>query len=450
MKYALRNLIRIPHRTVLMLVILSTVLLLLMWSVLAANLCTLAIADRLGPLGQAVRLTDGDLENPQGKPPLSLETLALIDEKFDVVTGHTGYYKTSFETEGVTYFKNENSDMPPSSSRKDRLAVYICSDMTYLPQVLDNEIAMVEGSFLTAEDNLSRAHHILISDALAEANGLGVGDEIALKMGVQRGETFSQEDVPFTISGIYRNNQPPSGSEMSPEQIVDNDLYLTYGAISDARGLEEVRLSDAYLMLARSDEATVSLLEARLEQLQGIRAGLQLEAYAPNTVALGITRLLTLARAACLLLVVCGLLATLVVIFLNLQSRTRELGVLTALGKTRTKTVNSFFFEIVAVGLLSLLAAAALFALTAEAGGELIGEFLASGAFEAEFANTNSDTIWAELGREHSTVALSAHLLRASGVALAALVLTVAAAYLLIRMYLKRLDILRVIGGGVE
>ncbi len=40
MKYAFRNLIRIPRRTCIMLLVLVTVLVLVMWSVLTASLCT--------------------------------------------------------------------------------------------------------------------------------------------------------------------------------------------------------------------------------------------------------------------------------------------------------------------------------------------------------------------------------------------------------------------------
>lgn len=443
MKHAWRNLIRIPWRTIIMLIVLFTVFLLLLWSVLTSALCATTIRRELGDLEGAVRITDGGSHAPTGAVPYSLTTLEYIADNFDLITDLTAYVQSTCDVAGISPLRGSEDDDRALALGHHPYPLSLCSESDILPAIIDGSITITAGTGIARENDLALQCKLLISDTLAEQNDLALGDSLLLQF-YPDGTGFPPIEQSFVIGGIYTVRERAAEARYA-YQRPENGLILplsTYCAATD----HTVRPTAAYFRLAHANEATVHKLEARLYEV-GYREATLIR-YTPENVTAGISRLLGLVRLAALLLCGCGVIAFLTMIFLNLQSRTRELGVLTALGQPRRRTVNSFFLELLLIALAAFLPALIVFFLSAEAGSAMIGAFLRSESLADVHVATTSAIL--DPSSDAAEIELLPHLLRAVGASVGVAALTLLAAYRLIRRYLAGLDVLRILGGGAE
>ncbi len=449
MKYALRNLIRIPRRTVTMLLVLVTVLMLVMWSVLIATMCTAAIESYGGALANSIRMTDGNSRLPEGEVPVNMNLAEALEESYDIVTDLAAYVIDSVDLPGTAYIEGDkNNDKKNADWRTHK--TYYCTDMSVTPDVVSGRVQVIEGEPIVQADYDTAAHKIVISEDIAKKNGYAVGDVIRVYLYYKRAGAPNETVQPLTVCGIYRVNDVMTGLPEFSYQITENDVYIPMSTYWTLLGLKRGQITpdEAYFYMEDPDAETVARLEKSMQEKTVPL--LALELIEPDRVTQGISKLLMLARAAAVLLTVCGLIAFLVMLFLNLGSRTRELGILTALGKPSGKTANVFLCEVAVIALCALLVATTFFALSAGVGVGFINSFLSSDAVLTEQTNTTMRSVMNKMIEEANKPDVLPSLLTSFGIATAATGLVIVLSSSLIRIYLKKFNLLRILSGGTE
>ena len=219
---------------------------------------------------------------------------------------------------------------------------------------LNGNKELIEGSFYTYRDYLQKNPVVLVEKNMAEENGLSVGDRIeAVVVGGGRGENTME----LEIIGIYETQQ----AERRRESILDynpagNKLFAPLPIVQELSGMPGyVELGSYYF---DSVESTAALQEAFAREIaQGNRYEFVTDdadyrkiseplQKVENTSTIGLAG----ALGACALII---LLAMAIII----GGRTRELGVLKAIGATDLQVVGQYAVEVICICLVSVILA---------------------------------------------------------------------------------------------
>ena len=203
---------------------------------------------------------------------------------------------------------------------------------------------IVAGRGLTAAD--SNANVALLSEALAKANGLTVGS------------TFDLRGTSVEVVGLYTTGQ----------SFADNSIVLPVRTLQRLYNLQGV--SSATVRVA--DAAQVKEVASKLRQALGDQVDVvtQEELLGPTLSALAAAG--RNIQGALLAGLVTAALVIVFAVVLLVRERTREIGVLKALGASHGHVVGQFGVEVLTLSGLAALAASGLLAL---AGGAVAGWF---------------------------------------------------------------------------
>jgi ABC-type antimicrobial peptide transport system permease subunit len=238
--------------------------------------------------------------------------------------------------------------------------------------LLGNKV-LIEGSFYTYADYLEATPVVLIEKYLAEDNELGVGDTVTAQIS---GESGKDAEVELEIVGIYETvvaeEQAESGGLMSfnpagnkfftPLSIVQ-ELNNTPGYVElGSYYFDNVDSTDALQASFESDYADGGRYELATDYTE-------YEAISDPLEKVGKTSVIGLAGAlgACALII---LLAMAIII----GGRTRELGVLKAIGATDRQVISQYAVEVICICLISVILAMGATALISQS----IGDWLLS------------------------------------------------------------------------
>ncbi|MEX2204109.1 MAG: ABC transporter permease [Actinomycetota bacterium] len=193
-----------------------------------------------------------------------------------------------------------------------------------------SDVGVVDGSV----EDLGQAGSIAIFEDTAADNGLGVGDTVTV-------EWPSTGETELEVVTIYSENG------LIGDWTVSLETY-------DANIAQEL---DIFVFVKAEEGADVAAVQAGLEEALAAYPNIQVQdqaAFRDQYAAL-ITQVLNLVTALLLLAVVIALFGVMNTLFLSIYERTRELGLLRAVGLTRRQTRSMVRWEAVIIAIMGAL-----------------------------------------------------------------------------------------------
>ena len=495
MRYALRNIIRLKLRSILCFMIIFAIFFLAMFGFLIRLLSEDNREHFYGPLDGSVHVTTEDL-----KPYLNYEAALTIAEDADVITKVSAVKEFTgmlcdlqyigYDTMMRTIFSGEEAIEDRKTHYLKGFSVVAVTSMGILPEVYGGDLELVSGSMITDRDTADGKNMIVISEELAELNGLSLGDTITLntaslyqndlKMfrlirglnaGLFRDEALSDYEYTYVIGGIYRHLIDNSAAVTEPWNLNHNVVYVTMSSvleISKAENLyQRFRMEDIHYNLANdprlipdalyfhlSDMAETDTLSHEINQI-GFLKPIQLTEYVSDTASSPSARLSSIISYVLVGIIAVGFVILVLSVYFNMKARHRELAVLIALGKKRATVTRSFFFEIFVLIFLALMGSSALLAVVILTYAKPLLNYLYSAEISAQFRGEDADFYLLE-NTEHNMISqsmgstqylLSEYMIPSVIFALMATVLLAVILYIVMRGYTSRINPLYDVGG---
>ena len=223
------------------------------------------------------------------------------------------------------------------------------SDSSYIENFINGTSKITSGSMITKDDE---ENHIVISEELATQNDLEVGDEITFYLPSDSSITYT-----FEITGIFETTDDSASDDFMNINVLNaqNQIYTTVTAINNI--LEDDNSSNslnATIYLKNQDD-----LEAYAEEVKD--KGLS-DYYTLSDNTDEITSTLTpiknisnFSMTFLIIILIVGAIILAVINILNIRDRKYEIGVLRAIGMSKTKLILSLLTELFIVTVLAFI-----------------------------------------------------------------------------------------------
>lgn len=182
---------------------------------------------------------------------------------------------------------------------------------------------IVSGKFLAADDTSG----ILLGQTLADKMGLKSGDQITLMVNTSNGDVVQQ---PFTIRGIYTTHTP------------SYDQAVAFLPLAKAQAITNTGDRASVLFILLKDSAQTNAVAAAIQSTQ-----YKVDTYEQLNVLLVQFNSYSNALLFVLYLIVLAITATVIVntLIMAVFERTREIGILAAIGMKGGRIMTMFFAE---------------------------------------------------------------------------------------------------------
>lgn len=243
---------------------------------------------------------------------------------------------------------------------------------TPYPAVLDSSLDI---KFLNGTYRLEEGRHIkpedsyvaLISKELADKNHLSVGDKITFKDGIDEVGKST-----FTIIGLFSGTEGTTKQAITPDGIPANCGYIDINSLDKIYGLNGYDYLDIY---THSPEEAKELMETikNLPEVKGktFTFGINTEDF--DMVSTPLSSFGSMVDTAVFTITAIGMLIIVLFLVLWTRSRKKEIAILLAVGRSKVEIVGQFLTENILIGILSMIASAALsFGLANQIGSFLI------------------------------------------------------------------------------
>lgn len=463
------------------------VLFLSMFGALTVRLCEDNRQRFYGPLDGSVHVTDQDLN-----PVLTYDAAAAMAEDADVITGVSAvkeYVGVLPEVEYVGFgsftrdrFAGEDVPFGEEANYVKGYQVVGVTSMEILEEVYNGDLTMTEGTMITEENNAAHHNKIVISEELAQANGLSLGDTVSLSMlslyaseynTVAYGYGNEKDAFVYIVGGIYRHRTDNFAGVSEPWLLNANHVYVPITTLVDAANSERIQeryhsgipgtadvfeenpcvIPDA-LYFHLSDRDAVQTLADEINQI-GFRDTVLLTEYVSDAASSPSARLSEIVSILLAGVIGVGAAVFFFSVLFNMKARHRELAVLVALGKKRSAVASSFSLELLLLTAAALLAAGGIFAgLVSLCAGPLTS-YLYSAELSAKFRGESADLfLFGDPTGESAAVRMEdfgflfgEYAVPSFLFALAAGALILAVLYFFIGAYVRRINALSGVGG---
>ena len=223
------------------------------------------------------------------------------------------------------------------------------SDPSYIENFINGTSKITSGSMITKDDE---ENHIVISEELATQNDLEVGDEITFYLPSDSSITYT-----FEITGIFETTDDSASDDFMNINALNaqNQIYTTVTAINNILEDDDSSNSlNATIYLKNQDD-----LEAYAEEVKD--KGLS-DYYTLSDNTDEITSTLTpiknisnFSMTFLIIILIVGAIILAVINILNIRDRKYEIGVLRAIGMSKTKLILSLLIELFIVTAIAFI-----------------------------------------------------------------------------------------------
>ena len=223
------------------------------------------------------------------------------------------------------------------------------SDPSYIENFINGTSKITSGSMITKDDE---ENHFVISEELATQNDLEVGDEITFYLPSDSSITYT-----FEITGIFETTDDSASDDFMNMNALNaqNQIYTTVTAINNILEDDDSSNSlNATIYLKNQDD-----LEAYAEEVKD--KGLS-DYYTLSDNTDEITSTLTpiknisnFSMTFLIIILIVGAIILAVINILNIRDRKYEIGVLRAIGMSKTKLILSLLIELFIVTVIAFI-----------------------------------------------------------------------------------------------
>lgn len=223
------------------------------------------------------------------------------------------------------------------------------SDPSYIENFINGTSKITSGSMITKDDE---ENHVVISEELATQNDSEVGDEITFYLPSDSSITYT-----FEITGIFETTDDSASDDFMNINALNaqNQIYTTVTAINNILEDDDSSNSlNATIYLKNQDD-----LEAYAEEVKD--KGLS-DYYTLSNNTDEITSTLTpiknisnFSMTFLIIILIVGAIILAVINILNIRDRKYEIGVLRAIGMSKTKLILSLLTELFIVTVIAFI-----------------------------------------------------------------------------------------------
>lgn len=223
------------------------------------------------------------------------------------------------------------------------------SDPSYIENFINGTSKITSGSMITKDDE---ENHVVISEELATQNDSEVGDEITFYLPSDSSITYT-----FEITGIFETTDDSASDDFMNMNALNaqNQIYTTVTAINNILEDDDSSNSlNATIYLKNQDD-----LEAYAEEVKD--KGLS-DYYTLSDNTDEITSTLTpiknisnFSMTFLIIILIVGAIILAVINILNIRDRKYEIGVLRAIGMSKTKLILSLLTELFIVTVIAFI-----------------------------------------------------------------------------------------------
>lgn len=248
-----------------------------------------------------------------------------------------------------------NSEMPDRGQGKENIGsqgdykITAYSDPSYIENFINGTSKITSGSMITKDDE---ENHVVISEELATQNDSEVGDEITFYLPSDSSITYT-----FEITGIFETTDDSASDDFMNINALNaqNQIYTTVTAINNILEDDDSSNSlNATIYLKNQDD-----LEAYTEEVKD--KGLS-DYYTLSDNTDEITSTLTpiknisnFSMTFLIIILIVGAIILAVINILNIRDRKYEIGVLRAIGMSKTKLILSLLTELFIVTVIAFI-----------------------------------------------------------------------------------------------
>ncbi|MBR2634555.1 MAG: ABC transporter permease [Clostridia bacterium] len=313
----------------------------------------------VGPMASSVQVEFHDAS--QG---FSLAKAELISDSFDCILSYHAVAVGLCDISGAkSIFLKEQSGADESIAQSMKLKPFSLSAVTSTDMVKDfysGEKWISEGTGILEEYHVEKRRAVVISKALAECNGWKLHDTVELIL--LDPDTNRESACSLVIAGLWESAVPTESTARFPYEMAENQIYLPLSVYE--HGLqsiqsESVLLAKLYLELKNPSDALIEKLESRLTEI-GHLCGVNvfgLKSFSPEEEAKSLVKFSQSIEIAMLSVIFCFGAALFGILFWDLNSRSREVGIYCALGAKRRSVTALFFRENLFLFLVSFVVA---------------------------------------------------------------------------------------------
>ncbi len=299
-----------------------------------------------------------------GGTPLSLNLAEKIAGAVSGIRGYNASYLSytvplGMNGEPLTLIEGDeekswlDSMIANTGDMAQTVSTYASTDSAFDSNFAGGYLKLVEGKPIQGET----AHEVLMSQALAEKNGLAVGDTLTLRTSEQsagmRGLNMDDTKVSVKIVGLFA---PTAKSTATLSNwSMDNAIFTTMDVLKIARpdiGDEQYEKINFYV----DDPAEVETIVDQVQHLDGVDSSdfiVSADTSAVDAVMKPLNNVDRLVTVLILLVLSGGAVVLYLVLASRIKERNRESGILLSLGFSKRSIVLQYLTEILLVALLA-------------------------------------------------------------------------------------------------
>lgn len=207
----------------------------------------------------------------------------------------------------------------------------------------DLRYRLMKGDMITE----SSGKGAVINFALADANGLEIGDE--MEVGTETGSVINVKIIGVFVAGSERNQMDtlPAVNRIENQIFIDNESYT---GLSDNAGYRKIAVYT-------KNPDQIDVLVQELKDFLGSRAEIATADILYRQLEVPLNRIVRVMKFMLVFTLAAGVTITSILLCMWMRSRKREIAVFISMGKKKTDILMQVFMETAAVFCLSVFGA---------------------------------------------------------------------------------------------